>query len=107
MLANIIHHQEHTEREANMRRELTEQRCQYVIWPAIIHQHPPTGISQAHKQIIRHAKEASLPMVLVMEDDVKFTSHDAFDRFVQNIPTDFDLYLGGISFGDIDKNGKT
>jgi hypothetical protein len=48
-----------------------------------------------------------LEEVLIAEDDVKFTAPYAFDYFLLQKPKDFDIYLGGISYGQIDSEGVT
>lgn len=52
-----------------------------------------------HQQIIRWAKQRGQRDVCIAEDDVQFSSPGAFDYFVRNKPIDFDLYLGGITWG--------
>ena len=74
----------------------------YKIWNGIVNPIiPAKGISQAHKQIVRYAKENQFPEVLIAEDDLKFTDRGAFDFFLKNKPNDFDLYLASIYFGEI------
>jgi hypothetical protein len=57
--------------------------------------------SKAHKQIIAWAKSRRLPTVLVAEDDIAFSTPGALAYFLKHQPADFDLFLGGIIWGEI------
>jgi len=41
---------------------------------------------------------------LIAEDDLKFTSKESFTYFLMNEPKDYDIYLGGILYGNIKNN---
>src|SRR5262245_60079986 len=106
MKVNIIHLPHRTDRMESLLAQLS---CQgitdYTIWNGIIDNNlAAKGISQAHKQIVRHAKENRLPEVLIAEDDLKFTAKGAFRFFLENKPQDFDLYLSSIYWGDLKKD---
>lgn len=64
---------------------------------------PFTGISQAHKRIVRDAKEKGLEYVVIAEDDLLLTSPGSWDYFLSQKPEEFDLYLGTISGGSINQ----
>lgn len=83
---------------------------EYRIWPAITYANLPrrSGISAAHKQIVRWAMEEGLPEVLIFEDDIRFPAIDGFKYFLSKKPKeDFDLYLVGVYRGDIAEDGTT
>jgi hypothetical protein len=103
MRLNIIHLFHRTDRWKLLMREITEQEItKYKIWSGIIDESLPCrGISQAHKQIVKDAKKNKLPEVLIGEDDLHFTAPGAFDFFLRNKPSDYDIYLGGIVYGKI------
>lgn len=103
MTLNIIHLQDRPDRLKLLNQEIDNQSINdYRVWNGIRNDNAPwTGISQAHKQIVRHAQKAGLPQILTGEDDIKFTSPGAFDYFLKNIPENFDLYLGGIIYGEL------
>jgi len=63
-----------------------------------------SSISKSHKQIVKDAKERKLPMVCIAEDDFILSAPGAWEFYLQNIPQDFDLYLGGIYSGQIHEN---
>ncbi len=65
---------------------------------------PCINISRAFKKIVRYAKEERLPYVTIAEDDIVFTSPHSWRYYIENIPDDFDLYLGGIYAGQLDGN---
>jgi hypothetical protein len=72
---------------------------------------PKRGICKAHKQIISFAKEERLSSIIVAEDDCRFTDMGAFDYYIQNIPQDYDLYLGMVYVAQVEngvvKNGMS
>lgn len=41
---------------------------------------------------------------MIAEDDIKFTARGAFDYFIKNEPQEYDLYLGGIIYGNINSD---
>lgn len=88
-------------------KQLSEQGItDFKIWPGIYDKGMPyRGINRAHKQIIADAKERNLPSVCVMEDDCMFYGSGAFDFFINNKPTEFDIYLGSLSNGTSDSYG--
>ncbi|MGB3946340.1 MAG: hypothetical protein WBM13_00025 [Bacteroidia bacterium] len=85
----------------SLQKELQEQGIsEFQIWNGIIDSEiTERGISKAHKQIIQYAKDNCLPEVLIGEDDLHFTGKNAFKFFLANVPSDYDIYLGGIYYG--------
>ena len=59
------------------------------------------GISRSHKKVVRWAKNTGKEMVCIAEDDCLFTSPNGWKYFIENLPSDFDLYLGGLSTGEL------
>jgi hypothetical protein len=106
---NIIHLPHRIDRLETLYNELETQNIKdYKMWDGIIDEELVCrGISQAHKQIVRHFKKMDIPMVLIAEDDVHFTAPGAFPYFLNNIPHDFDIYLAGIMYGTITADGIT
>lgn len=103
MTINIIHLSNRIDREKLFKEELANQNiCDFRIWEGIIYPKISSrGISKAHKQIVQYASDNCLQEVLIAEDDFKFTSKGAFEFFLRNKPIDFDIYLGGIYFGEL------
>jgi hypothetical protein len=103
VLLNIIHLTYRKDRLINLIKELDNQLItDYLIWDGVLDfENPSRGISKAHKQIVQLAQKNNSPSVLIAEDDIKFTAKGAFNYFLQSEPIDYDLYLGGIYFGNI------
>lgn len=108
MKLNIIHLHSRLDRLQLLEDQLDEQKIyDYKIWPGIIDRdNPKRGIAKAHKQIVQWAKDQGLDSIIIAEDDLKFTAPGAFDFFIKNEPTNFDIYLGGITYGKINRNGS-
>lgn len=108
MQLHIIHLKERKDRGQLLHKQLIEQNIRnYKIWEGILDkENPKRGIAKAHKQIIKWASNQNLPSVLIAEDDIKFTAIGAFDYFTKNEPNDFDLYLGGITYGKINTDNS-
>lgn len=105
---NIIHLSHRKDRLQLLNNQLTEQNIiNYKLWEGFLdEENPKRGIAKAHKQIIHWSQKQNLPYILIAEDDIKFTSKGAFDFFLKNEPKEYDLYLGGISYGNIDKDNS-
>lgn len=101
MQVHIIHLPHRLDRWITLEKELYHQNITDIkIWHGIVDANiVAKGISQAHKQIVRYAQDQKLPEVLIAEDDLKFTSKGAYDFFISNKPSDYDLYLASIYFG--------
>jgi hypothetical protein len=84
-----------------LQKEIEIQGLEVRYWPAV--QDPLNrsfvGIGNAHKQIVRDAKERKLPRVCVAEDDLYFFAPGAWEYFLNNIPEDYDIYLGVVFHG--------
>lgn len=100
---NVIHDNLRVDRAELMYRELYEQEIyNFQLWPAIFDERATfAGISQAHKKIVRNAKQNKYPYVIIAEDDLRFTAKGAYKYWLSKKPKDFDIYLAGIYTGDI------
>lgn len=67
--------------------------------PAIFRKNASEGIALAHTGIVQRAKAHGDPYVVIAEDDCQFFSPVALKHFFDNIPDDFDIYLGGLYAG--------
>src|ERR1700677_1855384 len=101
MIVNVIHDRARTDRYDLLQKEIETHGLTVKYWPAV--KDPLNrvfvGISQAHKQIIRYAKENKLPSVCIAEDDLYFFAPGAWQYFLDNIPADYDIYLGVVFHG--------
>lgn len=88
-----------------LQKELKAQNItEFRLWDGVVHKVPRTGISRAHKQIVQYAKDNNLERITIAEDDVKFCFEGAYDYYIKNIPTDYDLYLASVYHGKIKDN---
>jgi len=68
----------------------------YDIFPAITDRATVTAsINASHKAIVEIAMYRKEEVCVIMEDDVLFTREGAWERFLEEMPGDFDLWLGG------------
>jgi len=101
MFINIINkpEQEPKPRRSRTIQEMRKEGCLFKFWDGI---DDPTlavhiRINRSHKKIVQWAKDKGLEMVCIAEDDIKWCDRGAWQHFLDNIPCDFDIYLGGIS----------
>lgn len=74
----------------------------YEFWPGVYkYDSAKENINAAHKQIVEYAKVAGFESVAIAEDDIKFFAPGAWDYFIKNTPTDYDLYMSSVYVGDI------
>lgn len=107
MRINIIHCSGRSDRRSLFEKELLSEKIDsFRLWEGMITpSNPRIGIARSHKQIVHHAKESFLKEVLIAEDDFHFCDKGAFQHFLSGKPSDFDLYLGGIYYGEINSEG--
>lgn len=105
---NIITLAERTDRRNFLIKQLTQQKIQHRLWYGFKVQGKPfTGISKSHKQIIDFAKNSGLSSVTVAEDDIQFTSPKSWKYYLDNMPEEYDIYLGSVSGGVVDEASGT
>lgn len=103
-VVNIINLKKRADRRKDVSLEMMRHDIPYVFWDGIEMKPVKTGISKAHKQIVRFAKETKKDFVVIGEDDIEFTAPKAYEYFIKNIPQDYDIYLSGYYFGRPDEN---
>lgn len=103
---HIIHLSHRQDRMSVLMEELRIQNIKQTrIWEGIIDEHFPTnGILKAHQQVVLFAKQTRLKQITIAEDDIRFTAKLAYDHYLSNQPEDFDIYLGGITWGVINED---
>ncbi len=108
MQLHIIHLKHRIDRLQQLNNQLFEQNIDhYRLWDGILDEKSPKRrIAKAHKQIIEWAGNQNLPSIVIAEDDIKFTAPGAFEYFIKNEPKEFDLYLGGITYGSINSDNS-
>lgn len=101
-MLHIIHLPDRADRWTLLLKELELQGISdYKIWPGVKTPRPSVGIAMAHQQIVKWAIRKNLQEITIAEDDVLFTADGAFTYYLQNKPSAFDLYLGGLTFGQL------
>jgi len=75
--------------------------CKLIVVEAINHEIGEIGCGLSHQKVIRMAKQMQLNKVLIVEDDCLFhnDSFDLFEQCMNELPADFDIFLGGIHSG--------
>ncbi len=73
------------------------------FWEGIIAEKGCIGVSKSFKKIILWAKESNLDYVIIGEDDLVFSAPGAWQYYLSSMPSDFDLYLGGVYYAQIEK----
>lgn len=101
MVFNVISLPHREDRRMLLARESEIQGFNYQIWEGILAEKPKVGVSRAHKQIVRWAKENEMTKVCIGEDDVHFPAADGWKYFLANEPDDYDIYFAGIYGGNI------
>lgn len=104
----ILHLEKREDRKVNLLRELEIQRINdYIIMPGFVdHAAVFRGINLAHKSIVRLAKENGLKSVTIAEDDICFLGKGAWQYYLDNMPEDFDMYLGMVYEGKIGEDNR-
>lgn len=103
MIINIINIARRPDRKLSVISHLESMGCQYRFWEGYDDRKimPFENISASHKMIVRDAKNNELESVLIAEDDFRFSSKRSLEFFLENIPEDYDLYMGCIYTGTI------
>jgi len=104
----ILHLKKREDRLSNLEKELKEQGIdKYLIWPGIIDLVAVfRGINLAHKSIVHFAKNKGLKKVTIAEDDICFLGKGAWQYYLDNMPEDFDLYMGMVYEGKIGDDNR-
>lgn len=104
VVINIINLPKRQDRREAIIKQMGHQGCAYRFWDGVTGKVAKTSISQAHKAIIKYAKENNSPVIAVAEDDVCFTGSGAWKYFLSKMPEDFDIYTGSYYSGSHDKD---
>jgi len=105
---NILHLVERTDRRNFLLKQMFEYKIPFKIWYGFkVEGKPFKAISKSHKQIVQFAKNSGMETVTVGEDDIQFTSPKSWKHYIDNMPEDFDIYLGSVSGGVVDEAAGT
>lgn len=93
------------ERLPRLMNEIKTQNIDYNLWEGVFDPKSVIrSINLAHKKIVQYAKDTNMECICIAEDDVQFTCPTSYKYFIENIPQEYDLYLGGIYLGDIQED---
>jgi hypothetical protein len=109
IVPNVISNPRRQVRVDRMHKEMKRQNItDYKLWPSVHLPHHPsrTAISKAHKQIVEWAANEGVEEICIFEDDIWFPADDGWQYFLSKKPPKYDLYLVGITRGEIE-NGIT
>lgn len=105
---HIINLEHRADRRENLALQSKIHGFAYRLWPGVTSEpYPFYNINKAFKNIVRWAKSQNLSRVIIGEDDLNFTAPGAWEYYLNNMPTDFDTYLGGIYAGTIEEGRIT
>lgn len=67
------------------------------------------SITIGHKRMVQRAKDLGYQRAILCEDDIRFLGKDkgAWKYFLDNIPEDFDMYVGLVYVGNVKDNRIT
>lgn len=99
----VINLPKRTERLEQFYKELIYLPCSNLeVIAGIENFNPRKGIAEAHLSCITKAKQNGWDAVLIMEDDLVFQgkekTYDYLLNCLSNLPTDWDILLGGVYF---------
>lgn len=104
MIINIISLPKSVERRQAVVKEMEREKCSYRFFDGVTGPIAKINISRAHKSVIQFAKDSDMECICVAEDDLQFSGTGAWKYFLENIPQDFDLYVGSYYSGSHDKD---
>ena len=102
-----IHLKGRTERLDKLLKNLKDTKFggRLLVVDAVKHENGSTGCGMSHTKIVSMAKKNKMERILVIEDDADFhpNSWEIYANVLNNLPDDWDIITGGISWGVIDK----
>lgn len=109
LVVHCLHLSEREDREITIKQQAQSQGFYMRFWEGEVYRTDrKKGICLSFKKIIRDAKECGDKMRCIMEDDCRFFKSEdgklAWDYFLDNMPDDFDIYLGMIYVGEVRQN---
>lgn len=106
-ILNVIHLPGRIDRLQSLTEECAEQNLMFQLWDGVDrHKMAVRNINEAHKQIVKVAKEGDWPFVAIAEDDIRFSCRGSWLYFLSKMPKIFDLYCGLMYAGEVDHNNK-
>lgn len=95
-MINVIHDPRYPDKLKLLAEDFDRKGIPYCVWPAVFDEPTIEGsINMSHKQIVGYAKQASLEMITIAEDDAWFPADGGYEYYMRNMPMFFDIYLAG------------
>lgn len=102
---HIIYDSRRIEKYEPLIKELKRQGIKdYEIYPCLMYNDVVSSINLSHKMLVREAMNRGDEMVVIAEDDLMFCSSDGWRYYLENMPAEFDIYLGGTYILPISNN---
>lgn len=101
---NIINLRRRRDRRDAVTLQMEQEKALYVFWEGVEGKNPIENINRAHKNIIEFYKTQPFDYCFIAEDDLRWTGSGAWNYFLENIPKDFDMYIGSYYSGEHDDN---
>lgn len=103
----IIHNKKRIERRQSFMEQAADFGIKYKVFDAVENnEFPYKGISEAHRLVVKYAKDNRLKSCWIAEDDILFTCKESLRYFLANEPEIYSLYFGGVSGGDLNEETK-
>lgn len=109
-IINVINLESRPERLEGFLKEAYFQGFGVKVWQGeVVPYNAKMGICRSHKRIVQYAKDNELKWTCIAEDDCRFfgDSRGAWKYFVDNMPNDYDLFLGMVYVADVVDNRIT
>ena len=109
-IINVINLESRPERLEGFLKESEKQGFGVRVWQGeVVPYNAKMGICRSHKRIVQYAKDNGLKWTCIAEDDCRMFGEQkgAWKYFVDNMPNDFDLYLGMVYVADLVDNRIT
>lgn len=104
-IMHVINLYKRTDRAIALINQFKTHPVPVMFWEGVLSEKTPAAnINKAHKAIVQYAKDKGLPYVIIAEDDIVFADKGAWEFYLKNMPTDFDLYLGMVYSAQVEGN---
>lgn len=102
-LINILSLKRRQDRRESLIRHLKDFDCLYKFWDAPDDRliMPFINICRGHKMIVEDARDNGYEFVIIAEDDMRFSSKNSLNYFLETMPESFDMWFGCIFTGTI------
>lgn len=101
-IVHVLNLRSRTDRMGLFEQQAKEQEFDFMRWEGVVIENIPfKGISDAHRRIVQYAKNEGLAKITIAEDDIVWSAIGAHQYYLDNEPSEADLYLGHVYNSDI------